>query len=192
MACDKGCREITTCGEAVVPPEHLLSCSYCLSANDCHNAGEMGDGVSNADFVLYVTAVHTKRYCTTHLPKSYFLCFRCENPDTLAYAAHCQQEAELDRPVAGHVNLCPESLSTHDHDKEILSSTVRHEMLHALGFSVGLYAFFRDKDGNPRTRRYRQFLSFYCTHLEIVTGNLCHLIDNPGTMTGIRTRWIRC
>ncbi|VDM83383.1 unnamed protein product [Strongylus vulgaris] len=92
----------------------------------------------DADFVLYVTAISTKR---------------CDSADTLAYAAHCQQEAELDRPVAGHVNLCPSALSTHRHDREILLSTVKHEILHALGFSVGLYAFFRDENGKPRTRR---------------------------------------
>ena len=27
--------------------------------------------------------------------------------ETVAYAAHCQQEDELDRPVAGHTNICP-------------------------------------------------------------------------------------
>ncbi|ETN73535.1 hypothetical protein NECAME_18269, partial [Necator americanus] len=24
VACDRGCREMTTCGDAVIPPEHLL------------------------------------------------------------------------------------------------------------------------------------------------------------------------
>ncbi|KAK6740694.1 hypothetical protein RB195_008881 [Necator americanus] len=140
VACDRGCREMTTCGDAVIPPEHLLECSYCLSSDDCYTTGEKGSGVKDADFILYVTAISTKR---------------CDSVDTLAYAAHCQQEAELDRPVAGHVNLCPSALSTHRHDREILLSTVKHEILHALGFSVGLYAFFRDENGKPRTRRNR-------------------------------------
>ena len=30
---------------------------------------------------------------------------------------------------------------------------MRHELLHALGFSASLYAFYRDKKGNPRTAR---------------------------------------
>lgn len=30
---------------------------------------------------------------------------------------------------------------------------MKHEILHALGFSVSLYAFFRDENGNPRTPR---------------------------------------
>ena len=34
-----------------------------------------------------------------------------------------------------------------------LTSTIRHELLHALGFSASLYAFFRDENGQPRTPR---------------------------------------
>ena len=34
-------------------------------------------------------------------------------------------------------------------------STVKHEILHALGFSAGLYAFFRDDQGRPRSRRHK-------------------------------------
>ena len=30
--------------------------------------------------------------------------------ETVAYAAHCQQEEQLDRPVAGHTNICPGSI----------------------------------------------------------------------------------
>ena len=32
--------------------------------------------------------------------------------ETVAYAAHCQQEAELDRPIAGHTNICPQALNS--------------------------------------------------------------------------------
>ncbi|KAK6018150.1 hypothetical protein OSTOST_16277, partial [Ostertagia ostertagi] len=137
VACDRGCRAETNCGETIIPAEHLLQCSYCLTSDDCYTSGEQGEGVKDADFILYVTAISTKR---------------CDSVDTLAYAAHCQQEALLDRPVAGYVNLCPSALSTHRHDREILFSTVKHEILHALGFSVGLYAFFRDENGKPRTK----------------------------------------
>lgn len=59
--------------------------------------------------------------------------------------------------MAGHVNLCPNALSTAAHDREVLISTVKHEMLHALGFSAGLYAFFRHADGTPRTKRFVHF-----------------------------------
>jgi hypothetical protein len=32
------------------------------------------------------------------------------NKKWLAYADHCQQEDELDRPVAIHTNICPKSI----------------------------------------------------------------------------------
>ncbi|KAH7693184.1 Protein Y43F4A.1 a, partial [Aphelenchoides avenae] len=142
-SCVDKCRDVTTCGEVSVPDEHLYKCRYCALPNPltCTSSGPPdGPGVSGADFLLYVSAVNSER---------------CKNQDTIAYAAHCQQEAELDRPIAGHVNICPTALSTHSHDQEILLSTVKHEILHALGFSAGLYAFFRDSEGRPRTKRNR-------------------------------------
>lgn len=78
---------------------------------------------------------------------------RCYKGLTVAYAAHCQQESALDRPIAGHANLCPESINTKEQELQTLLSTVKHEILHALGFSVSLYAFFRDEKGFPRTPR---------------------------------------
>ena len=30
----------------------------------------------------------------------------------MAYGAHCQQEEGLDRPVAGHTNICPGAIRT--------------------------------------------------------------------------------
>jgi leishmanolysin-like peptidase len=49
--------------------------------------------------------------------------------------------------------LCPNSISTKRQEVEILLSTVKHEILHALGFSVSLYAFYRDSKGEPLTER---------------------------------------
>ena len=57
------------------------------------------------------------------------------------------------RPIAGHANLCPGSISTKRQELDILLSTVKHEMLHALGFSVSLFAFYRDSQGRPLTPR---------------------------------------
>lgn len=59
------------------------------------------------------------------------------------------------RPIAGHANLCPDSISTKPQDLGTLLSTVKHEILHALGFSVSLYAYFRDRNGYPLTPRER-------------------------------------
>lgn len=129
------------CGEVEVPEKHLDVCRTCNKAGlNCKEEGslEPDTGIHNADFIFYVSARQTER---------------CHKGLTVAYAAHCQQEAALDRPIAGHANLCPESISTKPQELETLLSTVKHEILHALGFSVSLYAFFRDEDGNPRTQR---------------------------------------
>ena len=44
--------------------------------------GEAGSGIIGADFVFYISAMETER---------------CQKGMTVAYAAHCQQEAALDR-----------------------------------------------------------------------------------------------
>ncbi|XP_075222194.1 leishmanolysin-like peptidase, invadolysin [Lycorma delicatula] len=138
--CKNACEERTMCGEVQVPEDHLEVCRTCnASGMDCGVVNSsVGPGIIGADFVFYVSAMETER---------------CHKGLTVAYAAHCQQEAELDRPIAGHANLCPDSISTKPQELEILLSTVKHEILHALGFSVSLFAFYRDKDGKPLTPR---------------------------------------
>merc|ERR1719410_1380794 len=119
---------------------HPYCKNKCEEVTMCGEVGEReaGSGIVNADFVFYISATETER---------------CQKGMTVAYAAHCQQEAALDRPIAGHANLCPSSISTKPQELEILLSTVKHEMLHALGFSVSLFAFYRDEDGDPLTPR---------------------------------------
>ncbi|XP_075166976.1 leishmanolysin-like peptidase, invadolysin isoform X2 [Haematobia irritans] len=139
--CIDNCRPVTMCGEVQVPENHLDVCRICnATGQNCRvdETTQAGDGIENADFVFYVSARQTDR---------------CHKGLTVAYAAHCQQEATLDRPIAGHANLCPDSISTKPQELHTLISTVKHEILHALGFSVSLFAFFRDDDGNPRTPR---------------------------------------
>lgn len=46
------------------------------------------------------------------------------------------------RPIAGHANLCPNSISTKPQDLDTLLSTVKHEILHAL---VSAIYVFKDK-----------------------------------------------
>nr|XP_048725127.1 leishmanolysin-like peptidase isoform X3 [Caretta caretta] len=60
----------------------------------------------------------------------------------------------LSRPVAGYANLCPNMISTQAQEFIGMLSTVKHEIIHALGFSAGLFAFYHDDDGNPLTARY--------------------------------------
>ncbi|KAL0808932.1 hypothetical protein ABMA28_012593 [Loxostege sticticalis] len=171
--CIDACNAETMCGEVRVPEHHLNPCYVCNSTgHNCRalprtriptpeeesteitgNALNFGtelpppepseeepepNGVENTDFVLYVSAVETER---------------CKRGLTVAYASHCQQESALDRPVAGHANFCPGELSTKYRDLPSVMSTVKHEMLHALGFSVSLFAFYRDENGEPLTER---------------------------------------
>ncbi|XP_073966787.1 leishmanolysin-like peptidase, invadolysin isoform X3 [Choristoneura fumiferana] len=167
--CIDSCAAETMCGEVRVPENHLNPCYVCnstgqncralprrrvtiededateLTENALSEGGEEtvfeeddSIGVENSDFVLYVSAVETER---------------CSRGLTVAYASHCQQESALDRPVAGHANFCPGELSTKYRDLPSLLSTVQHEMLHALGFSVSLFAFYRDDNGEPLMER---------------------------------------
>ncbi|RWS04785.1 leishmanolysin-like peptidase [Dinothrombium tinctorium] len=143
--CIGACEMVTTCGEVVVPEEHLDVCrvcdrngAKCKEVNDVDADGENSTGIENADFVFYVSSMQTER---------------CNKGATVAYAAHCQQESSFDRPIAGHANLCPDSISTKPQDLDTLLSTVKHEIVHALGFSVSLYAYFRDKNGKPLSAR---------------------------------------
>ncbi|XP_041983428.1 leishmanolysin-like peptidase isoform X2 [Aricia agestis] len=166
--CIDSCSPDTMCGEVRVPERHLNPCYVCnstghncqelprpkpededaateISDNALHDATDTpvpeevdAYGVEDTDFVLYVSAVETER---------------CRRGLTVAYASHCQQEAALDRPVAGHANFCPGELSTRSRDLPSVLSTVKHEMLHALGFSVSLFGFYRDENGEPLTER---------------------------------------
>ncbi|XP_028599784.2 leishmanolysin-like peptidase isoform X1 [Podarcis muralis] len=135
--CRKACAEYTKCGPVTVPEEHLQQCRACNEMLDCGPVGVRDqEGVRDADFVLYVSALTTER---------------CGQENIIAYAAYCQLEADMDRPIAGYANLCPNMISTQAQEFAGMLSTVKHEIIHALGFSAGLFAFYRDDDGNPLT-----------------------------------------
>ncbi|KAL3837506.1 hypothetical protein ACJMK2_022858 [Sinanodonta woodiana] len=136
--CLQGCDPVTTCGDIQIPEDHLQNCQYVNSSNGFSMINNAGNGVSGADFILYVATLSTQR---------------CFVDQTIAYAAHCQLEAALDRPVAGYFCLCPNAISTNRHEYEILLSVLKHEILHSLGFTAGLYAFYRDSSGQPLTAR---------------------------------------
>ncbi|MBN3307421.1 LMLN peptidase, partial [Amia calva] len=139
--CQGACAETTRCGPVAVPEDHLQQCKMCnATGKPCGAAGPPdGPGILEADFLLYVSALTTKR---------------CGQENIVAYAAYCQLEAEVDRPIAGYANLCPAMISTHPQDFIGMLSTVKHEIIHALGFSAGLFAFYHDDDGKPLTPRY--------------------------------------
>lgn len=138
--CMDRCEEYAICGEMHVPSSHLADCSYCNSTSKrCFtNHTSEGKGVAGTQLLLYVSAKQTAR---------------CRRDQTIAYAAHCAQDSKMDRPVAGHANLCPNSISTDPKDLKSLIATVKHELTHVLGFSVSLFAYFRDQYGKPLTER---------------------------------------
>lgn len=138
--CMDRCENYAACGEIIVPSDHLSACSYCntTSSKCLTNLATEGKGVSNTQLMLYVSAKQTSR---------------CRKDQTIAYAAHCAQDPESERPIAGHANLCPSSISTHPKDLKALVATVKHELTHVLGFSVSLFAYYRDESGRPLTER---------------------------------------
>nr|XP_032818412.1 leishmanolysin-like peptidase isoform X1 [Petromyzon marinus] len=139
--CQSACAETTRCGPVTVPDEHLQQCRVCdEGGRNCGSIGPAGGpGEPDADYVLYVSALGTDR---------------CQQEGVVAYAAYCQLEAQLDRPIAGYANLCPDKVSLDAGEQPDMLSTVKHEVIHALGFSAGLFAFYRDDDGQPLTPRY--------------------------------------
>ncbi|RVE58168.1 hypothetical protein OJAV_G00206490, partial [Oryzias javanicus] len=139
--CQESCADVTRCGPVIVPHHHLQQCKVCSEfGKSCGPTGPPdGPGVEGSDFVLYVSGITTER---------------CGQENIVAYAAYCQLEAELDRPIAGYANLCPTMISSQPQEFEGMLSTVKHEIIHALGFSAGLFAFYHDDEGKPLTPRF--------------------------------------
>ena len=141
----------TMCGPVSVPADHLDQCRVCdKDGIRCFSLpGEewtAGVGVDFRDFILYVSCIQTDH---------------CNIANAVAYASYCQQERALDRPVAGFANICPNRLETGARHYSNLLSTVKHEIFHALGFSAGLFAFYRDDNGVPYTPREKHGLPQY-------------------------------
>ncbi|XP_038046399.1 leishmanolysin-like peptidase [Patiria miniata] len=138
--CSGSCNSITRCGPVTIPDKHLHACYTCdETQSNCHKSGgETGPGVADTDFILYVTAENTSD---------------CRIADTTAHASFCQLEASQDRPIAGYINLCPQALTSDPVQHTMQLTTVQHEIIHSLGFTAALYAFYRDSDGNPFTPR---------------------------------------
>ncbi|XP_019850942.1 PREDICTED: leishmanolysin-like peptidase [Amphimedon queenslandica] len=122
------------CKQFPIPAEHLQRCVECNGdSSNCVEAYSDGPGLKDTDLALYVygTADH------------------CE-PGVVAYAAACQLEDQYDRPISGVINFCPtDDIS----DEEEVFQVAKHEIFHVLGFSDNLYPWYRDENGNPRTRR---------------------------------------
>ena len=139
----------TTCGPVKVPESFLDHCRVCNDKGlDCKTINKNGSNKEgrNSDFILFVSAIPTQH---------------CHESNIVAYASYCQQENALNRPVAGFANLCPDKLETDAQSFENLLATVKHEIYHALGFSVGLFGFYRNTEGKPLVKRDKHGLPPY-------------------------------
>ncbi|THD21950.1 Leishmanolysin peptidase [Fasciola hepatica] len=134
--CVKGCQEKTYCYTQEIPDDFLDYCREMVNGQP-KLTGTRGAGMADTDFLVIVDAVSVTE-CSTGL---------------LAFATTCQIDNQINRPVLGFVNVCPESLKLTYPEKEITKYTLLHELAHSLGFSPLLYAFMRDENGNPRTKR---------------------------------------
>lgn len=149
--CKLNCQR-TVCGPVTVPERFLDDCRTCNEhGNKCKtyvNEKIAAEKFRKSDFMLFVSSIQTDH---------------CKESNIVAYASYCQQEHALNRPVAGFANLCPSKLESNPQAFESLLSTVKHEIFHALGFSVGLFAFYRNESGYPLTKRLKNGLPQYNT-----------------------------
>ncbi len=87
-----------------------------MNGDDCREKGTRYPGI-NADFILYISSISTEH---------------CNISNTVAFASYCQLESKYNRPVAGYVNICPQSVSSKESDVHSALATLKHEILHAL------------------------------------------------------------
>ena len=101
----------------------LETCATCYGDGSCDpsscTTSADGAGVADADFVLFVSAVEHSAVCGS---------------STMAFASACVRD-QYDRPILGHTNFCPSSLSAAAADWDQQLATALHEILHALGVS---------------------------------------------------------
>ncbi|GMH33198.1 hypothetical protein BSKO_01032 [Bryopsis sp. KO-2023] len=129
---------LMTCGHAVPEKEHYGEyeiCSYDSFFRFSCSVHKFGDGVPNADFILYVTAVNSGD---------------C-GEGTAAFAHHCENDVETNRPLAGTINMCDSFFKSSETLLQQIE-TVTHEVLHALIFNPDLWSVFIDAEGNSLSK----------------------------------------
>ena len=172
------------CGHTQLPESHIGDTTYCLDgpASGCSTEPAGGDGVPDADFLIYVTVQQTTTCGTNTLActlllgeeiggvalQSFGLCVH-HRTHTLppTDAASCSSD-QFDRPTHAYFNFCPDLLDTDPENLQAFVNTARHEIIHGMGFSAAHYAFFRDADGNPLVTRnsagYPASQAIYCSY----------------------------
>ncbi|KDO26019.1 hypothetical protein SPRG_08672 [Saprolegnia parasitica CBS 223.65] len=138
-----GCTSVQAnqlCVDMPIPEAHFAPTPLCNASGVCSTIlGETNTPIPNTDMLLYVRAATTTS-CVSNV---------------LAYAASCQRD-QLDRPIFGMINFCPNFINPSQRAGPIFNqqlTTAMHEMAHALGFSASSYPLMRLPDGTPRTPR---------------------------------------
>ncbi|GAA48105.1 leishmanolysin-like peptidase [Clonorchis sinensis] len=117
--------------------DEIKRCRYIKNGSHILS-GNQGHGLKDTDFILYIASLPTAR---------------CHTGKVLGYAAHCQLASQTDRPIAGYINFCPNTLGSRVSDRVRSLFVTKHELLHALGFSSSLFAMYRDHQNRPLTPR---------------------------------------
>uniref|UniRef100_A0A7I4YPQ5 Leishmanolysin-like peptidase n=1 Tax=Haemonchus contortus TaxID=6289 RepID=A0A7I4YPQ5_HAECO len=115
------------CGEAVAPQSaNYFKCCKCVNGECTGNQSSCGGKLTGTDFVLFVSVL--EHDC---------------HEFALAYAWHCGTDEITNRPIAGHVNICPQKfLKMETSDFSHWSTIVNHELVHAFVFSQTLFRMF--------------------------------------------------
>ena len=125
----------TDCFLINIPPQHLArDDEFDETTGDWLKEHPGGSGVPNADLILYVTSQDDGFACS---PQS----------SVVAWAGACVRD-QFGRPVAGAINICPDTLKGLTKEKwPMFENVVFHEMIHVLVFSQDNMANFVDERG---------------------------------------------
>ncbi len=114
-----------SCRDAALQAQHFGTFQLCNGTDytqPCTNYSG-GAGVTNADAVLYVTAMQVDGCAGSLNTSSGFL----------AYTTACFFDPVTSRPILGNVNVCPAVLSADPYQFDTQVGVLIHELIHFLG-----------------------------------------------------------
>eukprot|EP01084_Bolivina_argentea_P285897 490353_1 len=117
-----------------IPEEHLDRATlYNIDGSINDTLG--GNGISNADFILYVSA-DTDPYCTSN---------------TVGWATYCVHD-QYGRPIAGFIHICDYAMQLKDWNEDM--DVVLHEIFHTIIMSPYLWARFIHNTFSPHLQNF--------------------------------------
>ncbi|KAK5974675.1 hypothetical protein GCK32_006605, partial [Trichostrongylus colubriformis] len=125
VICADDCQK--RCGQAFAPLDAPYFTHCFCSPHECPTRHtNWGGKLHNVDFILFVTVLGN--HCSEQMR---------------AYANHCARDAATNRPIAGHVNICPHAFGKmRAKDISTWQVTIKHELIHAFVFSSELFQHF--------------------------------------------------